>query len=124
MEYKVISGAPGLNINATPGQQVKLTLKNIGSMPIEAMGHNFVLLKAGVKYKDFAERCGAAKGGTVANGYLPAGVEGDILVKTKMLGPGEEETIEFTLPTEPGTYDFVCTYQGHWGKMHGVFAIS
>ncbi|MGH2623531.1 MAG: plastocyanin/azurin family copper-binding protein, partial [Sphingobacterium sp.] len=30
------------------GEPVEITLKNVGSMPKESMGHNFVLLKPGV----------------------------------------------------------------------------
>src|SRR5664279_4753873 len=42
MKYSVTS------IEASPGQQVIVELKNEGSLPKDAMGHNWILLKAGV----------------------------------------------------------------------------
>ena len=38
----------------TAGQKVKLTLKNIGSLPKEIMGHNLVIVKSDVDSNSFA----------------------------------------------------------------------
>ena len=41
-------------IEAKAGEQLKVTLKNIGTLPKEAMGHNWVLLKPGTDLNAFA----------------------------------------------------------------------
>ncbi len=43
--------------------------------------------------------------------------------KTRLLGPGEREEIQFT-PTRPGRYRYVCTVPGHDGTMYGEFVVE
>ncbi len=45
--------------------------------------------------------------------YLPPQFAASVLAASKLLGPGESETIEFTAPGLPGKYDFVCSFPGH-----------
>lgn len=104
-----------------PGQKVKLTLKNVGKMPIAAMGHNLVVLKKGEDYKEFATE--AAKG-SLENNYLPEAMMSKVIAHTRVLGPGEEQTIEFTAPTETGNYTYVCTFPGHFALMHGIMTVK
>lgn len=97
------------------GEQITLTLTHNGKMAKNVMGHNFVLLKQGVDFKDFAEKA------TLANDteYIPVSEEGNIIAHTKVIGGGESDTIEFTI-SEPGTYEFLCTFPGHYAIMRGV----
>src|SRR5690606_26967791 len=97
----------------------KLTLKHVGEMPVESMGHNWVLLKKGVDRADFAMAAMNAKD----NGYIPADRKGDVIASTKMIGGGEEVTIEFTAPRK-GTYEFLCSFPGHHGMMNGKFIVK
>lgn len=101
------------------GQTVRVTLKNVGEMPKEAMGHNWTLLAKGVKPAEY----GTAALNQKDNGYQVPGREDDVIVHTAILGPGEEETIEFTAP-EVGIYKFVCTFPGHAGLMNGTFLVK
>ena len=48
--------------------------------------------------------------------YIPTGSKA-ILVHTKLLGPGESDTITFTVPA--GEYEFICSFPGHYGMMRG-----
>ena len=41
-----------------------------------------------------------------------------VFAATKLLKPGESDTITFTAPPA-GTYPFICTYPGHYPKMQG-----
>ncbi|MDQ5980129.1 MAG: hypothetical protein QG602_3104, partial [Verrucomicrobiota bacterium] len=50
------------------GQQVKLTFRNIGTMPKAAMGHNLVILKKGSDIKAYADAAMMAP----ATEYVPA----------------------------------------------------
>tara|TARA_Y100000746_G_scaffold228596_1_gene236878 strand:- start:827 stop:1318 length:492 start_codon:yes stop_codon:yes gene_type:complete len=101
------------------GQKLKLTFKNIGKLPKVAMGHNIVILKNSVDLVKFCSE--AVKFPT--NEYFPKGREKDVIGRTKLLGPGEEDTIYFIAP-EPGTYEYVCTFPGHFALMKGKMIVK
>ena len=54
------------NFQAKPGESIRLTLKNIGSIPKIAMGHNWVLLKKGADAISFGQKV-LASGGSATN---------------------------------------------------------
>jgi azurin len=101
------------------GQKVKITLKHVGTMSKDLMGHNLVILKKGVKMNDFAQKANAAKD----TDYIPADSENDIIAKTIMIGGGEETVIEFDAP-EAGEYDFLCSFPAHYAIMKGKFVVK
>jgi azurin len=105
-------------IKVNSGDKVELTLKHVGKLGVEVMGHNFVLLKQDVKINEFATKAVDAKN----NGYIPAGTD-QVIVHTKMIGGGEQTTIEFDAP-EKGTYDFICSFPGHVALMQGKFIVE
>lgn len=107
------------SFNVKSGQKVKLTFKNIGKLPKVAMGHNIVILKNSVDLVDFCNE--AVKFPT--NEYFPKGREKDVIGRTKLLGPGEEDTIYFVAP-EQGTYEYVCTFPGHFALMRGKMIVK
>ena len=106
-------------IEVNAGDQVVLTLINKGKMPKEAMGHNWPLLKQGVDLEEYSLAAAKEKD----NEFQVTGREGDVIVHTKLLGPGESETVTFTAP-EVGTYPFVCTFPAHYGMMKGDFIVK
>lgn len=100
-------------IRVKAGEPVELTLKNVGTQPKEAMGHNLVVLKPGVDLATFGgEAVGAAD-----NEYIPKSSLSSIVAHTKLLGPGEQDKITFTL--EKGVYSYLCSFPGHFGIMQG-----
>lgn len=105
-------------IRVKAGETVKLTLKHVGQLPENAMGHNFVLLQQGTDVVDFAQKAATASG----NNYIPEGTD-KVIVSTEMIGGGEETTIEFTAP-EAGTYDYICSFPGHYVQMRGKFIVE
>jgi azurin len=105
-------------IKVEEGQTVKLTLKHVGKLPVQAMGHNWVLLKKGVDMKAFATEAMKAR----TNEYIPEGTE-DVIVHTDLIGGGQETTIEFTAPAA-GEYDFICSFPGHYALMKGKFIVE
>ncbi|RKD17016.1 azurin [Pelobium manganitolerans] len=105
-------------IKVAAGQTVVLTLHHTGKLPVESMGHNFVLLKQGTDVEDFATKAMAAKD----NGYIPTD-DSNIIAHTKLIGGGESDTITFTAP-EKGTYDFLCSFPGHHAMMKGKFIVE
>ncbi|MEO6948555.1 MAG: plastocyanin/azurin family copper-binding protein [Ginsengibacter sp.] len=102
------------------GQSVKLTFKNAGKLPKDAMGHNVVILKEGTDVEAFAAEALKEK----SNNYIPQSAEmkNNIIAHTKVLGPGESEDITFTIP-DPGVYTFICTFPGHHTTMHGQIVV-
>ncbi len=105
-------------IKVEAGQTVVLTLKHTGKLPKAAMGHNWVLLTQGTKIAEF----GAAASKAAANDYIPEDTD-QVIVHTELIGGGEETTIEFTVP-EAGTYDFICSFPGHYALMKGKFIVE
>lgn len=107
-------------IEAKAGQTVSVTLKNIGSAPKFSMGHNFILLQRGTDAMKFI-----GESAEFANAeYIAPKLKSSVLAATKLLGPGESETIKFRAPTVEGEYDFVCSFPGHAAVgMRGKLAV-
>ena len=106
-------------ITVNGGQKVKITLKHVGKLSKDLMGHNLVIINNEVKLNDFAQKSNAAKD----TDYIPAEYSANIIAQTKMLGGGEETTIEFDAPAA-GTYDFLCTFPAHYAIMKGKFVVK
>lgn len=106
-------------IEVYEGQTVKLTLKHVGEMAKEAMGHNWVLLAKGADKAEYATAAVQAKD----EDYSPSSLADQVIAHTKTLGGGEETTIEFEAPSK-GTYDFICSFPGHYGLMNGKFIVK
>ncbi len=124
----VIEGNDQMQFNvktfeAVEGQTVELTFKNVGQLPVQAMGHNVVILKKGVDKFAFAGKCITPE--AIKSGYLPTAQEDkdQILAHTKILGPGESDTITFTAPAA-GEYHYLCSFPGHVGVMNGVMTVK
>jgi azurin len=103
------------------GQDVKVTMTNMGNLPKAAMGHNWILLKKGVDPKAFVDAAVSA----AATDYIPASHEGDIIAHTKLLGPKQSEEVSFKAPTEPGEYHYLCSFPAHFlSGMTGVLVVK
>lgn len=96
------------------GEPVVLTLKHVGKMAKEVMGHNFVLLDKGVDFNDFASKASVAKD----TDYIPEDTS-EVIVHSALIGGGESDTVEFTIH-EAGSYEFLCTFPGHYAMMKGI----
>lgn len=119
----VITGNDGMQFNkeeikVEAGKKIKITLRHIGKMDKNVMGHNFVLLKQGVNLMAFSNQAATAS----KNDYIPEGTQ-DVIAHTKMLGGGETAVIEFDAPAV-GTYEFLCSFPGHSGLMKGKFIVE
>lgn len=100
------------------GSTVTLTLTHTGKMTKEAMGHNFVLLKPGTSIQKFGAEAVKFKD----NDYIPENSD-QIIAHTKLLGGGESDTIVFQAPAK-GTYEFMCSFPGHYALMKGKFIVE
>lgn len=106
-------------IKVKAGQKVKITLRHKGKLDVNVMGHNLVILKQGVDVTDFATKAAVSKD----TEYIPAGSESDIVAHTDLIGGGQTTSIEFDAP-EVGTYDFLCSFPGHYALMKGKFIVE
>ena len=59
-----------------------------------------------------------------APNYMPKDMSKVIAHNTKVLGPGESETVDFTAPTTPGEYPYICTFPGHFATMRGKLIVK
>lgn len=106
-------------LEVTEGQTVRLTFKNVGTMPIESMGHNWTLFVKDADVSTYATTAINHK----EDGYQVPDMIDQVIVHTRVLGPGEEETITFTAP-DKGIYKYVCTFPGHYALMKGTFMVK
>ena len=100
------------------GQKITLTLNHTGKLDKLVMGHNFVLLKKGVNTNEFGIKASSEK----ENEYIPDGGN-QVIAHTKLIGGGETDTITFDAP-EKGTYEFICSFPGHYMSMKGKLIIK
>ncbi len=105
-------------IDVYEGQTVVITLNHTGTMPLASMGHNFVLLKQGTDLAKFEEKAGKAQ----KDGYIPTD-KSDIIAHTKLIGGGESDIVTFEAPAK-GTYDYMCSFPGHYSVMKGKFNVK
>lgn len=105
-------------IKVPKGSKVELTLKHQGTLAVNVMGHNFVLLKQGVDIAKFAIGAISAKD----HNYIPKGSQ-DVIAHTGLVGGGASTTITFDAPA-PGSYDFICSFPGHYAMMKGKFIVE
>jgi len=97
------------------GKKVRLTFFNP-----DFMNHNLVMVQPGAA--DEVGLAAIAMGATgFETGYIPASDK--ILFASKLLENKEEQVIEFTVPTEPGDYQYVCTFPGHHILMRGIMQV-
>ena len=106
------------DITVFEGQTVILTLNHTGSMPIKAMGHNFVLITNDITISDFAKDAMKAQ----ENAYIPTDRQ-HVIAHTALLGGGGIDTIIFEAPKK-GVYDFLCSFPGHYSIMKGKFNVK
>ena len=105
-------------INVSSGQKVRLTLTHTGKLDKRIMRHNVVFVKNGVKPSAFAVKAAAARD----NDYIPEETT-EVIAHTKMIGGGETTVIEFIAP-EAGTYNYICSFPGHYAMMKGKLIVE
>ena len=104
---------------ARVGETITLTLKHTGTLQKNVMGHNFVLLTQGTDINTFAQKALAA----TDNDYIPKAESANIIAHTKLIGGGESDVITFKV-AEKGTYDFICSFPGHFAMMKGKLIVQ
>ena len=98
-------------------EQVEFRFANIDAMP-----HNFAILRPGALQEvgELAEATSTAPD-AMARNYIPESQK--VLLASRLLQPGENQTLSFKAPNVPGVYPYVCTYPGHWRRMFGTLYV-
>jgi azurin len=103
-----------------PGQRVTVKFRNVGEFPKEVMAHNWVLLAKEADPARFVD-AGARH---PERDYIAYEQEFYVLAKTKLLRPGESDSVSFSAPTAPGAYPYLCTFPEHYAAgMKGVMTV-
>jgi azurin len=98
--------------------EIEVTLKHIGKLPKEAMGHNWVLVAT-------PDATAVANDGLSAGlpaNYIKAG-DKRVIAHTMVLGGGQSDTIKIPASAlkKGGDYSYECTFPGHAALMKGKF---
>lgn len=101
-------------IETHPRTTLRITLVN--ESQDESMRHNFVLVN-----NNRAEAVAKQAVDCAQTDYVP--VNDDVIVNTGLTHPGEISSVSFTSP-EKGSYEYICTYPGHWAKMRGKLIVK
>ena len=114
MKYSVTA------IKAQPGETLKVVLQSKATMPKQTTAHNFVLLAQGTNAGAFLK----AGTGNKNTDYIGADQKDRVIAATAMAGPGETVEVTFKVPDRPGTYEFICTFPGHYALgMKGTLTV-
>ncbi len=98
------------------GKKVRLTFANEDFMP-----HNIVLTQPG-KADDVGMKAMALGAKGFEMNFVPESA--DIIWSSKLVDPGKEQVLEFTAPTVPGEYPYICSFPGHHLIMRGTLKVK
>lgn len=99
------------------GKPVEFRFSNTDAMP-----HNFAIVQPGglQEVGELAETTGRDPD-AMERHYIPDSDK--VMLGSKLLQPGESQSLSFDAPTDPGVYPYVCTYPGHWRRMYGALYV-
>lgn len=109
------------NIEAKPGETIKVELTVVSNLPKVAMSHNFVLLKQDADATKVATAAAKARD----NDYIPADFTDEIIAHTSLAGGGDTVEVTFKVPEKTGSYQYICTFPGHFiSGMKGTLTVK
>jgi azurin len=104
------------------GKPFEIIFENDDMMP-----HNLVVTTPGAREEigALADKMQPSALDSKGRAFVPGGrnVANKILAATKLVEPGQQETLKLTAPTRPGTHEFVCTFPEHWKVMFGQLVV-
>lgn len=109
------------NIDAKPGEKIRIVLTVVGTMPKMVMAHNWILLKKGTDEQAFANAGALARD----TAFIAPAQKIHVLASTTMAGAGEKAEVTFTVPKVVGKYPFLCSFPGHFAAgMKGTLTVK
>jgi len=108
-------------IAAKPGETLRIVLKAVGAMPKTIMAHNFVLLQPTADVAEFNKAAFNAR----ETGFIPPDKKDDVIAATGLAGAGETVEVTFKAPAKAGSYNFLCSFPGHFAMgMRGKLIVK
>ena len=104
MKYSVTS------IDAKRGETLRIVIKSTSTLPKLAMAHNLVVLAPKTDAAAFI----AEGANNRETDFIPPAQKSKVIVATPLAGPNETVEVVFKVPATAGTYEFVCTFPGHY----------
>ena len=100
------------------GKPVEIDFENPDSMP-----HNFVVTAPGAHEEigKLAEKLQPTPD-SQGRAFIPQTPK--VLFATKLVEAGQKAKLSFTAPKEPGEYEYVCTFPGHYMRMWGKLIVT
>lgn len=104
-------------IVAQKGKAVEFIFENIDLMP-----HNIVFATPGSMEElgKYAEK-NSQDPAFQARFFVPPSPK--VLLASTLLQPRATQKLSFVAPDKAGVYPYVCTYPGHWMRMHGALYV-
>ncbi|MEA3209364.1 MAG: hypothetical protein QOE70_2421 [Chthoniobacter sp.] len=102
------------------GKSFEIIFENVDLMP-----HNLVVVEPGTR-QSVAEAAQTMKPDALdkeGRAYIPQ-KDKRVLNASKLLEPGQKDTIKLTAPKKEGDYEYVCTFPGHWSIMWGKLIVT
>ncbi len=99
------------------GKPVEFRFSNTDNMP-----HNFAIVKMGSLEEVGMLAENTARDDDAKDRHFVPKTD-KVLVASRLLAPGESQSITFEVPEAPGVYPYVCTYPGHWRRMFGALYV-
>ncbi len=104
------------------GQEFEIIFENDDMMP-----HNLVVMQPGSREAIGAvvDKMQATTLDRQGRAFIPSdrALAAKILAGTKLVEPGQKETLKLTAPGKAGTYDYACTFPEHWKNMLGQLVV-
>jgi len=88
----------------------------------DAMPHNLVVVSPGA-VEEIGKAADKMTPEPDAQGRVNIPDSPKVLHATRMVEPGQQAKLSFTAPEEPGDYQYLCTFPGHWMRMVGTLAV-
>jgi putative membrane-bound dehydrogenase-like protein len=102
-------------LEVAAGKKTRIIFANPDAMP-----HNLVIVKPGTA-NDVAAAAVALGAKGFEKKFIPE--SDDVIAYSDLIERGETDVLEFTAPSKPGDYVFVCTFPGHALLMRGTLKV-
>lgn len=108
-------------IEVEPGEEIRIRLTTRSTLPATAMAHNWILMVQEADATAYVRQAIQARD----QDYMPAELSDQVLEYTGLAAGGETTEVTFTAPTEPGKYEYICSFPGHYAAgMKGFLVVQ
>lgn len=109
------------SIEAQAGEEITIRFTTKSQIPKTAMAHNVVVIDKDANVDELVMASMQARG----NDYIAPDYNDQVVAATDLAGGGETVEVTFTVPQDPGQYEYVCTFPGHYqAGMKGVLTVT